>query len=229
MLHLEINHQLANDQNFRINQAFNLYVNDKLVMEDAFIEPYNGTMDLGVYENERVNIKLELKKSVILKKVTVGEMDLSKYEMFTKEAYKDNQVKFNRNTVSVKVDGTKGKILLLPLNYDKGYKATVNKKNVELERVYDNFIGVPLEDGINNINIKYTPTGLVPTLIIGIVSFIIAIILIKFDITTKLANVEVIRNIFYYIYLCLYLAFIMIIYIGLTLCFILSYLTYINV
>ena len=228
-LYLEINHQLANDQNFRINEAFNLYVNDKLVMENAFIEPYNGTMDLGIYENQRVNIKLELKKSVILKKVTVGVMDLSKYESFMNVVSKDNQIKFNKNTISATVDGEKGKILLLPINYDRGYKATVNNRLVKIQQVYDNFIGIPLDDGINNISIKYTPNGFIPTLIISAVSIIVAVLLIKFNVITKLGNIEVIRNIFYYIYLFLYLAFIVIIYIGLTLCFLLSYFVYFKV
>ena len=228
-LYLEINHQLANDQNFRINEAFNLYVNDKLVMEDAFIEPYNGTMDLGIYENEHVNIKLELKKSVILKKVTVGVMNVEKYENFIADKYQDNQVKFTRNTISLKTNGIKGKTLLLPINYDKGYKATVNGKSASIERVYDNFIGIPLTDGVNDIKISFVPTGLIPSLIVSILSIITVILLIKFDVINKITNIEIIRNIFNYIYVSLYLAFIFIIYVGLTLCFLISYVSYIRV
>ena len=228
-IYLEINHQLANDQNYRINEAFNLYINDKLISVDAFTEPYNGTMDLGIYENEHINIKLELKKSVVLNKVTVGVMDLDKYEKFISDNYKDNKIKFNKNIVTASVEGSKGKMLLLPINYDKGYKATVNNVNVDLVKVYDNFIGIPLQDGNNDIRIKFVPAGFIPTLIISILSLITVILLIKFDVITKLANIEIIRNIANYIYMFLYLAFVVIIYIGLTICFILSYIIYIGI
>ena len=228
-LYLEVVHQLANDQNFRINEAFNLYVNDKLVMKDAFIEPYNGVMDLGIYQNERVNIKLELKKSVLLKEIAVGVMDLAKYENFINSTNSNNNVKYNRNSISLTVNGKDNKILLLPISYDKGYKATVNGKNIEIQKVYDNFIGIPLQEGENNISLKYIPNGFIPTLIISVVALITTILLIKFNVFSKIWNIEVINNIAYYVYLTLYLGMIVCVYILLTLCFLASYFIYLKV
>ena len=228
-LYLEVAHQIGNDQNYRINKAFNLYVNDKLVKENAFNEPHNGVMDLGIYENEKVNIKLELKKSVLLKEITVGLMDLDKYEDFINKTYSDHDIKYNRNKLSLKVTGTKDKILLLPIIYDKGFTASVNGKNVEISKVYDAFVGIPLEEGENNINIKYVSIGIKPSLIVSVVFLIVTILLIKFNVFSKIWEIKIINNMAYYVYLGLYFIMILGVYVLLTLCFIVSYFIYLRV
>ena len=228
-IYLDVIHSDDNRQNFRINEAFNLYVNDKLVKEDAFTEPSNGTLDLGVFENERVNIKLELKKSTILKEVTAGIMDLAKYEQFLQNNNINTNIKFNRSKITAKVEGTKDKILFLPISYDKGYKATVNGHSTEVIKLYDNFIGIKLEDGVNDITIKYVPNGFIPTLIISAVTLVLTIVLLKVKLYDKLIDVKVLQNIAYYFYLFIYLAIILIVYICLTLCFMASYFIHFNV
>ena len=138
-------------------------------------------------------------------------------------------MKYNKNKVSLTVNGKKDKTLLLPISYDNGYSATVNGKKVELEKVYDNFIGIPLQEGENNINLKYIPNGFMSTLIISIIAFIVTVLLIKFDLFNKIINIDIVGNIAYYIYLTLYLAMVVCIYILLTLCFLVSYFVYLRV
>lgn len=227
-LYLEVIQQLANDQNYRLNKALNLYINDNLVETDVFMEPYNGVLDLGIYENERVNIRIQLKRSIIIKDLAVGVMDIEKYENFINDKYQDNKVKYNENKISLTVNGIKEKILFLPISYNSGYHATVNNKKVDTIKLYDNFIGIPLEDGVNDINIKFIPNRFIPTLIISVISMITAVLFIKFDIFNKIYEIEVIQNIGYYVYAFIYLTLI-VIYVLLTLCYLLSYLVYFNI
>lgn len=221
-LYIDISRSLNVNKNI-LSGAFNIYINNHLYKEDAFKEPDNGVFDLGIYDNELVNIKLELKRGVEVKEIAIGEMDINKYNEFVKEAYIDTNINYNRNKIEVEVEGTKDKILFLPIAYNSNFKATNNNKDVEILKVYDNFIGIKLEDGVNNITITYIPHEFTCFLIISVIALIITIILISTKLYMKIINIEILGNIAYYVYLFLYLAFIVIVYILLTLCFLVSY------
>ena len=223
-LYLEINHTLKNDDNTHIDHAFSLYVNGELVKDNAFTQPNNGTMNLGIFENERVNIKLELKDTAVLKDITAGIMDVYKYEEFIGTYNSNNDINYDRNEVTVKVKGEKGKILLLPIAYNEGYKATNNGKKVEVLKLYDNFVGIKLNDGDNNITLKYMPKGLTPTIIISGVAIILTFVLLFTGLYYKILDIKILKDIAYNVYLFLYLAMILLVYVMLTLCFMLSYL-----
>ncbi len=229
-LYLEVVHSPNNDQNFRINNAFNLYVNNKLYLEDAFTEPKSGVLDLGIFENKRVNIKLELKKDIILKELVVGSMDIDKYNDFVDNNRLDANIKFNRNKVNVKLNSEeKGKILLLPIVNDGNYKATLNGKSVKVLKLYDNYVGIELVKGDNNIKLTYVPKTLIPSLIVSIVALVLTCVLIKFNIYNKIIECNILQNITYYLYLFAYFAFILIAYLLMILCFLVSYVKFINI
>ena len=229
-LYLGINHYLDNNQNFRINEAFNLYVNNELVKVDAFTEPDNGTIDLGVFYNKRVNIKLELKKATVLNNITVGLMNVEKYNSFINKYSNTNDVKYKKNKIIIKVnnESEEDKLLLIPITYDSSYKATLNNKNVEVLKLYDNFIGIKVKNGVNNITLSYIPNSFIPTLIVSLVSLIITICLIKLNLYNKLIEINILKNMAYYLYIFIYLAMIVIIYVLLTLCFMVSYFKYLS-
>jgi len=230
-LYIEMVHSPDNDQNFRINNAFNLYINNKLVKEDAFTEPKNGVLDLGIYENKRVNIKFELKKSVILKEIVVGLMDTEKYENFVETSYMNNDINFNKNKVTLKINNptNEKKILFIPIVNDGNYKATLNGKGVNILKLYDNYIGIEVNPGDNVIKLTYIPRLLIPTLIISIFALIITIVLIKTNLYFKLTEINILQNISYYIYLFIYIGFITIAYVLMILCFLISYVKFINI
>lgn len=230
-LYLEVVHSINNDQNFRINDAFDLYINNQLFEEKAFTEPKNGVIDLGVFENKRINIKLELKKDVILKEIVVGGMDIDKYNEFIDNYSLDTNIKYNKNKISLTVNNNsdKEKILFLPIVNDGGYTAKVNGKSVDVLKVYDNYIGIKVLPGENNIKLSYMPVGFIPTLIISLITLILTIVIIKFKFYDKIIDNNILQNIAYYLYLAIYVVFVVIVYVGLTLCFLLSYIKYISV
>lgn len=230
-LYLEIVHSPNNDQNFRINNAFNLYVNNKLVKTDAFTEPKNGTIDLGIFENKRVNIKLELKKDVILKEIVVGLMDTEKYENFVETSRMDNDIKFNKNKVTLKINNNsdKKKVLFVPIVNDGNYKATLNGKGVKVLKVYDNYVGIEVNPGVNNIKLTYMPKTFIPALIVSVIALIMTVVLIKTGLYFKITEVDILKDMSYYIYLFMYIGFIFIAYILMILCFLISYVKFINI
>ena len=158
-------------------------------------------------------------------------MDIDKYNEFIDNYSLDTNIKYNKNKISLTVNNNsdKEKILFLPIVNDGGYTAKVNGKSVDVLKVYDNYIGIKVLPGENNIKLSYMPVGFIPTLIISLITLILTIVIIKFKFYDKIIDNNILQNIAYYLYLAIYVVFVVIVYVGLTLCFLLSYIKYISV
>ena len=77
------------------------------------------------------------------------------------------------------INNTKSGILQISTSYSSGWRAYVDGKETEVIKVNTGFIGIPLEEGIHEINFVYsTPwikTGAIVS-ILGILGLIIIII-----------------------------------------------------
>lgn len=229
-LYLEIPHSLRNDQNFRLNNAVNVYINDKLYKEDAFLEPDNGVLDLGIYENEIVSIKVEIIKDILVRDVYLGSMDIAKFEDFLDNYYIDTNIFFNKNKVSLNVNVNEdNKILFIPLAYSDNYTAKVNGKKVDTIKMYENFIGIKVNSGENDITLTYVPNMFTKTLIISLVSLLVTISLLVTKFYNKIIDNTIIQNIAFYLYIFGYIATILLVYVLLMICFLLSYFTVIRI
>ncbi len=222
-IYLEILKSLINNDNYDMYEKFNIYINDRLFSQKAFSENNNGVLNLGTYQDETMNLKIELLDNVDLKTIAVGMMDNSKYEEFIEKEKIDTNITYQRNKVLASVNTKEEKILFLPISYNIGYHAVNNQQQTEILKLYDNYIGIKLHPGINNIEISFIPEGLIPCLIIGMITLVLSIILISTNWYQKILDIKILHNLMYYFYLILYLAFVLVIYIGLTICFIISY------
>lgn len=223
-IYLEVFKSLINNECYEMYEKFNVYVNDKLYVQKAFAEKDNGVLNLGTYENETVNIKIELKGDVELNAITIGIMNNGMYEDFIENEKIDTKVTYHRNQVEVEIEGTEEeKLLFLPINYNKGYHATNNGEKVDIVKVYDNFIGIKLNKGINDIKISFIPTGFTICLIVSVTALVVMIIILVSNLYFKVLEVNTLSNVAYYTYVFVYLAIVAFIYIGLTIVFIISY------
>ena len=222
-VYLEILRTLNNTANQKIYGKFNIYINDKLYKQNAIEKNDNGVINLGTYENEKINIKIELLKSTDLNNITIGIMDNSMYEDFINNEYIETNVNYNRNMITASVKAEEDKVLYLPIAYSDSYKATNNGKEVEVIKVFDNFIGIKLEKGNNNIELTYMPKGLMPMIIVSAITLVLTIILLSTKLYNKILNCKFLANIAYYLYLFAYLALILVVYVGGIICFIISY------
>jgi len=222
-LYLEILRSIINNDNYEMYEKFNIYINDKLYKQSAFNENDNGVLYLGTYSDETVNVKIQFIDSVDLNNITVGVMDNSLYEEFLEQEYIETNVVYKENNILAKVDSKEEKILFLPIVYNDNYTAYNNGKEVEIIKVYDNFIGINLEKGVNEIEISFIPKGLKICLIISFITLLVSVILLSKNIYSKLLENKVLYNLAYYVYMFIYLAIVLLVYIGLTLCFIISY------
>ena len=225
-LYLELYRSLDNGKDQFSFKNLNIYINDKLYIQDAYNLEYNNVINLGTYTNQNVNIKIELESDVYFNNINLGIMDNNKYNNFIKKNYIDTKVTYNKNKINIKYNSKdKDKILFLPINYQKEFKATNNGKNIEILKVYDNFVGVKLNKGDNDINITYISSGLNKAIIISIIGILLLIIFNYKNIYEFIMNNKIINNVLYYGYILGYIGFILA-YIILTIVFILSYFHY---
>ncbi len=200
-VYFEVLNEFNNTNKFKIYKKFAVYVNDKLLVEGYPYAEHNGTIELGTYENEEITVKIQLlgdaaNKSVI-DHINIGILDLEKLENFIKINTK-TEVTFSGNDISIKIDSEEDKILFLPITYLKGYKATNNDKDIEIIKMYDNFVGIKLDKGKNKIDITYKPEGLNAGILISIIGIFVALIWIKY---IEKKNFKVLNSIFYFVYL----------------------------
>lgn len=226
VLYLEILKDLDNMENSSIYQRFNIYVNDQLFRKNALTETNNGVINLGTYEQEEVNVKIELLGDVELDNLTLATMDTHKYETFLEETYVPLKIKYNRNHIEVEVTSDQQQILVLPISYNHGYHGKVNQKKVELESIFENFLGIPLEKGVNKIDITFTPPSLKITTGISLITFIGTLFLLHKDRYFGILNSKVLQKVANCFYLLFYALLVLGVYVGLTIVFILSYFVY---
>lgn len=215
-VYLEVFTDLENSEKAKSYKSFDIYVNGNLFYENFPDDQRNGTLYLGEYENEKIDIKIISKKKSVLRNITVGLLDTNKIDKLL-EDYKlsDTIVSFHKNNINIKVTGNDGDLLMLPLTYLDGMNS-----DYEITRVFDNFIGIKLKSGDNNINISYTPKGLK----LGLILTLIGIIL--YFVWTKILcniNIPILNNITFTTYIIIYALLIVVFYIIMPLLFIKSF------
>ena len=99
----------------------------------------------------------------------------NKFSKYIKAFYKNNKFEFTNNGFKSTIDSTEDTLAIYQIPYDKGFSVEVNGKKSEIIKVNNGFIGIKINKGINNINVKYMPKGFIEGLIVSIISIIIYI------------------------------------------------------
>lgn len=160
--------EYTNNLRQAINNGFKVFVNDKQVSTHADGKEVNhpdglntGFLNLGTYCNETVKIRLitRIPEMSLLSYGVYGlKRDVLKKELVDAES---GFLNAEGNKVWGKVNGKKGEHLFIAVPYDDGFTITLNGKEIKGEKVFGDFYSIPLVDGENNIEMKYTPKGLV--------------------------------------------------------------------
>ena len=131
----------------------------------------NGIIDLGLFENETVKISMSLsEKQEKDFSIEFGLMDIEKYKQLFSYNH-DIKVSIDKNKINIEGNVDKDTNIFLPITYDEGFTS-----NVEINRVYNTFIGVPLKKGDNSITLTFKPKLFTECLYVTIVTIILMII-----------------------------------------------------
>ena len=165
------------------NGSLKITVNGKVLQLDYFSSgvnyyypnnAYYGMLDLGVFEDESVTVKIyPLSSSVTEITATFGFADYSLLEQVVElnsETYAD--VTTEKLSVTATYTATSDtENLFLPICYDKGWSATVNGEEVEIEYALGSFMAISLTEGENEIELTFFPYGMKLGIIISVLAF----------------------------------------------------------
>ncbi len=136
----------------------------------------NGIVDLGVFENETVNLVLTYTNAIDENYLSIALMDYSKLDNLKalKSNYSTKITEEHNGSFELKANAyNDSSVLLLPLSYDKGIVCKVNGKTVETSNVVGCMTAVRLKQGENTVSVKYVPTGFIKGLIIAAIAALI--------------------------------------------------------
>ena len=125
----------------------------------------------GIYENETVEIAgMEDPIVYMLDLSAIGDLcNTLENETTSAEA--------GDNSMRIDIVGSQRKdMVILPLCYNNGFKANVNGENSIVYNIGDMFIGIPIGEGKNHIELRFTPKGAIPGLIITLLAMALLIL-----------------------------------------------------
>ncbi len=141
-----------------INGSFDVYVNDAAVFYSYPAQNHNGTLYLGEFENETVEIKLYLKKDASFSSFGVFGIDSAA----TKAAIANADtfdLTVNANEITGEIPTDFNGELFLSLPYNEGLNISVNGERVESRRALTGFTAISLKNG-GTLKITFAPKGL---------------------------------------------------------------------
>lgn len=145
---------------------------------------HNELIDLGVYENEDVQIDIFAVKNIGKDvNITVGYFDYSKLGSLC-EINKDNHAEVTTGPKSLKAVYTSDNddtYVFIPVTYDEGWSCKVNGEKQDISIAMSSFMAVKLQKGENVIEMNYLPYGMKLGILITVIVAlsVLAIIIIE--------------------------------------------------
>lgn len=143
----------------------------------------NYTVNLGYINNDidEITITFPKKGEFTIDEFEIYAVSMENYEKYIAELSKDvlKNVKFGTNTIEGNIELEVPKILCLSIPYNRGWKAYVNDKEVEILRGNIMHMAIPLEAGKHRVKLIYTVPGLELGAILSVIGIIILVIVYK--------------------------------------------------
>ncbi|WP_295151859.1 YfhO family protein [uncultured Ruminococcus sp.] len=142
----------------RIENSFDVFVNDDLVKLSYPNEDINGLLKLGDFEDEDVSIRVSAKKSISLRSLGIAAIDTDKLYSAAESAQTVDFAR-HRGKLSGSVDAKAGQYCLINVPYTEGLRVKVNGKKAPCIRVFGDLTAVELDEGGNDITVTAVPEG----------------------------------------------------------------------
>ncbi len=162
--------------NERINDSFSVFVNGSRINVGFPDKDTNGLLELGTFENETVEISVDVNRLTYCASFGVYGLSHEKLERaIAKTATAGLTV--SDNSISGKVENaTEGQYLFLSVPFDKGFECFVNGEKTEILKVFDGFMAIKLKEGENNISFDFKPAGFKLGFTLTVIGGILAIV-----------------------------------------------------
>ncbi|MBO4887735.1 MAG: YfhO family protein [Firmicutes bacterium] len=169
--------ELSNHLSEHIYKSFRIYVDDENVMNLYPTSLNNGLIDLGTFENQHVEIRVELLQAVSCRSFGVLGLNLSLLEEAVSSCHTLNLTMSSARSLSgYSTDDEPGGTVFLSLPYDSGLTLRIDGKKAPLLESFDGFCAFVLPSGHHEITISYLPPGFVLGAVLSLVFLILFVL-----------------------------------------------------
>lgn len=166
-LYFEAIDKYSNNLYQSINESIKIKVNNYVPYSKYPNQSSNGFLNLGIFEDQKIRVEITINKSISGSSFSLFSIDENKYdELFNNPNHAD--MKYINKHFEGTYEASEDTYMFLPIAYSKDINVNINNKKVKVFRVFDGFVGIKLEKGINNINISFTKFGLIPGMFISL-------------------------------------------------------------
>ena len=165
----------------KTNKKVNIMLNGNNIIDITNQNDYfYNILELGTFEpNTPQQLTIELLDDTIkLENIEFYTLNIEKLEEITNKLNKEELTieKSTGNYIKAKIKVEENnKILYTSIPYDKGFEIKVNNKKTTPIKIFDTLIGLELDKGEYEIELKYTPRGLKLGTIMSIFGLVIYI------------------------------------------------------
>ena len=188
-----------------------LYIPTKNTLDNNYYPTgyNNGILDLGLYEDENVNIKLYF-GNLDLNNIKFGVFDYEKYtELFDNTSSVDYKQRNGKILINVETE-SENKQLFLPITYSNNLTIKNNDNIVKSNKLFNSIVSIPLEKGKNNIEISFFNNNVYTGITISLISLIVLLIASLFK--EKIIGVKIFQDIAYIIFWIISIVFYLYVY-----------------
>lgn len=151
------------------NEKYKIYYNDDY-KEFGFTP--SKYMNMSDYKS----LKDDEKKEALNDYIILNEDQIKKYsDLYSNKnnEYKINSFEMINNGFNSSITSSEETLAIYQVPYDDGWKAYVNDKETNIEKVDNGFMAIKINKGTNNIKFKYFTPGLKLGILVSMISFII--------------------------------------------------------
>ena len=161
----------TNALNQKINEKFSVS-SPKVSVSKYPKQRENGLLNLGEYtvsgtSTGTVKIKVTVSQKVTVRDIGVVAIQGKKLGEEVRSA-KSIGLTAGKSSLSGTYTAQGGECVFLSVAYDSGMRLKINGKSAALYEVYDGFTAFYLQEGVNEIELTYTPDGFVLGLVISL-------------------------------------------------------------
>lgn len=166
------------------DEGYTLQVNDYVTSRKKNTSIYKTGVDkltIRVSAEERVSIRLP-KGTYKLADLEIYEENYQLLQAAKKKSEENPNVPISWSGNKVNIlytNEANDRFATLPIPYEKGWRLSINGEKREILQANYAFIGFPLEEGVNNIELMYYPPFFILSLLISIFSFLFVYLLVR--------------------------------------------------
>lgn len=137
----------------------------------SYPEEFNcNLLFAGIYENETVHIEG-------MRDLKVYTLDLEAMEeLCDKLKDEETHAEMDGECLVIDIRGDKNRdMVLIPMCYDRGFKGKVNGKRSDIYNIGELFMGIPIEEGKNHVELRFVPRGLIFGLFISMAALALTV------------------------------------------------------